>query len=388
MRRLGARGSDGILAAALAAAAEFQFWFARPPHLALTGTPWLVAALYAVSTGAVAWRRTRPVEALVAAGGSWLIAEQLVGNYPNGGPLAPFLAVVVAFYSHGAYAEGTKALRVGIAALGVLAVLDAARSGLQLRDGLQPGASLVLGVAWVVGAEVGRRRREVTRLRAQAAALEAEREQNARAAVAEERARIARELHDVVAHSVSVMVVQAQAGPRLLRDHDAASDAFGSIEQVGRGALVELRRLLGVLRTDNQQPATAPQPGLGSLTPLLEQVRASGVPVSVSVGGEPVRLPPGIELSAYRIVQEALTNTIKHAGPATAEVVIRYGTYVLEIEVRDDGNGPTAVGDDVGHGLIGMRERVAIYGGELESGARPGGGFHVRARLPINGVLE
>jgi signal transduction histidine kinase len=223
-------------------------------------------------------------------------------------------------------------------------------------------------------------------LRERAVQLEAEREQNARVAVAEERARIARELHDVVAHSVSVMVVQAQAGPRLLAQADAARDAFGSIEHVGRGALVELRRLLGVLRTDDQQLATAPQPGLESLPLLIDRVRASGLPVNFSVEGEPVTLPLGIGLSAYRIVQEALTNTIKHAGPATSDVVVRYDTYVLEIRVADDGTGPVPGASDAGHGLIGMAERVGIYGGELTTGPRDGRGFQVCARLPINGV--
>jgi signal transduction histidine kinase len=201
--------------------------------------------------------------------------------------------------------------------------------------------------------------------------------------VAEERGRIARELHDVVAHSVSVMVVQAQAGPRLLGEPEQARGAFRSIEASGREALVELRRLLGILRTGDEHLAIGPQPGLGSLQSLVEQMREAGLPVELRVEGEPLQLPPGVDLSAYRIVQEALTNTLKHAGQAEAEVVVRYGASELELEVVDNGSGGAASVNGPGHGLIGMRERVALYGGELVTGTRNSGGYAVRARLPL-----
>jgi signal transduction histidine kinase len=207
-----------------------------------------------------------------------------------------------------------------------------------------------------------------------------ERDVAARQAVADERARIARELHDVVAHSVSVMVVQAQAGPRLIADPEGARGAFRAIEQSGREALVELRRLLGVLRATGPA-ADAPQPGLGSLQSLVDQVREAGLRVDLRVEGDPVQLPAGVDLSAYRIVQEALTNTIKHAGAAEAEVLVRYGAGALDLEIVDNGSGPAANGHQ-GHGLIGIRERVALFGGEMQAGARDGHGYAVRARLP------
>ena len=179
------------------------------------------------------------------------------------------------------------------------------------------------------------------------------------------------------------MVVQAQAGPRLLGEPERARGAFRSIEASGREALVELRRLLGILRTADEQLAIGPQPGLGSLQSLVEQVREAGLPVELRFEGEPVHLPPGVDLSAYRIVQEALTNTLKHAGQARAEVVIRYGASELELEVVDDGSGAPASVNGSGHGLIGMRERVALYGGGLEAGTGSGGGYAVRAHLPL-----
>jgi signal transduction histidine kinase len=230
-----------------------------------------------------------------------------------------------------------------------------------------------------------RRRRELSLLRERTARLEHEQEERARAAVAEERTQIARELHDVVAHGVSVMVIQAQAGPHLLDDPDQARGAFQSIEASGREALVELRKLLGILRTGDEQLAIGPQPGLGSLGSLLEQVRDAGLPVDLAIEGDEVPLPAGIDLSAYRIVQEALTNTLKHAGSTAAKVSVRYGTAVLELEIIDEGTAASTSSNGSGHGLIGMRERVALYGGHLETGRRKDGGYVVHAQLPLTG---
>jgi signal transduction histidine kinase len=213
--------------------------------------------------------------------------------------------------------------------------------------------------------------------------LEREREEQARLAVVEERGRIARELHDVIAHGVSVIGVQAQAGPHLVGDPQRVVGVFRAIESSGRDALVELRRLLGILRSGDEQLAIGPQPGLSSLESLVEQVRASGLPVELRIEGEPVHLPAGIDLSGYRIVQEALTNVIKHATDAAAEVVIRHRTRALELDVIDDGHDRPASRNGAGHGLIGMRERAALYGGTLEAGTRDGGGYAVRARLPF-----
>jgi signal transduction histidine kinase len=216
------------------------------------------------------------------------------------------------------------------------------------------------------------------------AIAERERDLAAHEAVLEERARIARELHDVIAHTVTVMVVQAQAGPDLFGDEARVRGAFGAIESSGREALTELRRLLGVLRTDDQQLAVGPQPGLASLQSLIQELREAGRRVTLRVEGTPVEVTPGVDLSAYRIVQEALTNTLKHAGEAETEVTVRYGDTRLELEIVDNGAGGSAPAGGPGHGLIGMRERVALYGGVLEAGARNGHGYAVRVRLPID----
>jgi signal transduction histidine kinase len=226
--------------------------------------------------------------------------------------------------------------------------------------------------------------RQVVRDRDRRAELaERHRDLAAREAVAEERARVARELHDVVAHSVSVMVIQAQAGPRLLGDPEGLRGVFGSIESSGKEALAELRRLLGILRMPDGRPELDPQPGLGSLDALVDGVRAAGLPVEVRVEGTPRDLPVGVDLSAYRIIQEALTNSLKHAGPAEAEVILRYGPSSLQLEVVDNGSAGEASIAGAGPGLVGMRERVALYGGELRTGTRNGHGYAVRAILPL-----
>jgi signal transduction histidine kinase len=203
-----------------------------------------------------------------------------------------------------------------------------------------------------------------------------------RAAVADERARLARELHDVVAHSVSTMVVQAEAGGSLLdRDPKGAQDAFASITSSGRQALGELRRMLGLLRSADGEYALGPQPGLAQLRALVEEMRGTGLPVELTIEGEPRPLSAGVDLSAYRILQEALTNTLKHARPARARVTVRYHAEDVELEVLDDGRG-CVNGSHRGHGITGMQERVRLYGGTLETGGSADGGFSVRARLP------
>jgi signal transduction histidine kinase len=212
---------------------------------------------------------------------------------------------------------------------------------------------------------------------------ERERDLAAREAVVEERARIARELHDAIAHNVSMMVVQAGAERRVLDGTNGSTkEVLVTIERIGRGALTEMRRLVGMLRSDAGDPL-APQPGLDDLPTLVERVRAAGLPVELRVEGERRELPVGIELSAYRIVQEALTNALKHAGRAQASVHVRYGRDSLELEVVDDGAGAQAPVASGGHGLVGMRERVALYGGRLDAGRRPTGGFSVRVLLPV-----
>jgi len=199
----------------------------------------------------------------------------------------------------------------------------------------------------------------------------------------QERSRIARELHDAIAHNVSVMVVQAGAERRVLDETSGSTrEGLETIERIGRGALTEMRRLVGMLRSDVGDPL-APQPGLDDLPTLITQVREAGLPVELHLDGPPRALPVGLELSAYRIVQEALTNALKHAGEAHASVYVRYGVDSLELEIIDDGAGTQTPVASGGHGLVGMRERVSVYGGELEAGPRPEGGYRLHASLPV-----
>ena len=254
-----------------------------------------------------------------------------------------------------------------------------------LASSLGPGATfkqafffgLVEGIVMVlVRRVIGDRDR-----RAQIA--ERERDVAAREAVVEERARIARELHDVIAHHVSMIVLQAGAERRVLGDANASTrEVLETVEQSGRSALTETRRLLGMLRGDASEPLT-PQPGLGDVPILVGQLRDAGLPVELSIDGERRELPVGIELSAYRIVQEALTNALKHAGDARATVHVRYGSDSLELEIVDDGQGGSKRTSGGGHGLVGMRERVALYGGRFDASRRPSGGFAIRVVLPI-----
>lgn len=246
------------------------------------------------------------------------------------------------------------------------------------------GALVIYGGAWVGGRAFATRAEQTRILRGRVAEAEQARAVAAERAAAEERARIAGELHDVVAHSLSVMVVQSSGVRRLLReDQHRERDALLSVEQIGRQALTEMRRMLGVMRPGEARAASlTPQPSLQHLDHLIAQVVEAGLPVTLRVEGERTELPPGVDLSAYRIVQEGLTNALKHAPGSHAEVVIRFGADKLNLEVVDDGT-EVAVEDGLGQGLVGMRERVALYGGTLEAGPREGGGFVLRAELPV-----
>ncbi len=247
--------------------------------------------------------------------------------------------------------------------------------------------ALLFLLAFFIGRTVHNRRAYVSALEDRARTAERDQMVVAERAVAEERRRIARELHDVVAHHVSVMGVLATGTRRALsRDPVAADEALATIEETGRVALREMRRLLVVLRTD-AEPAgeLEPQPGLLGIEILLEQVREAGLPVQLTTMGEPGHLDPGVALAVYRITQEALTNALKHAGPASAEVRLSFGPRELAIEISDTGRGPRPGPRTVGHGLLGMRERITLYGGTLRAGPRPGGGFRVSARIPLEG---
>jgi signal transduction histidine kinase len=295
--------------------------------------------------------------------------------------LPPFFlgpAILVAVYSVAAYGDRRVAL-AGLAAaeLGLAAV--------QLTPGKFDAPvvwvqfALIIGAAWLLGYFVGDRHVYAARLEERTAELEQAREELARRAVAEERLRLARELHDVVAHSMSVIAVQSGVGAHVAESRpEEVGKALSAIEATSRATLEELRRLLGVLRQDSEpQASLAPVPGLADLEGLLGEVAKAGLAVRLQVEGTPSPLPAGVDLSAYRIVQEALTNVVKHAGPAQAQVTIGYRDRDVTVEVTDDGRGGT------GHGLVGMRERVAAFGGDLETGPRPGGGFRVAARLPL-----
>jgi signal transduction histidine kinase len=244
---------------------------------------------------------------------------------------------------------------------------------------------ILFGICWVAGFAVRDRVEQAEEAHERASQAERERDAATRVAVAEERARIARELHDIVAHAVSVMVLQVGAVRHKLPDALAEDrDALRGVERAGRAALTEMRRLLAVMRRDDDHAELMPQPGLDRLASLVEEIDRAGLPVELHVEGEPFALPRGIDLSAYRIVQEGLTNVLKHAHATYAEVVVSYAPDEVRIDVRDDGQGAVS-SDSPGHGLIGIRERVKLYGGEMTAGTKNGGGFTLSTRLPVGG---
>jgi signal transduction histidine kinase len=243
---------------------------------------------------------------------------------------------------------------------------------------------LLFSVGWLAGYALRERAEQAEEAEIRAAQAERERETAARIAVAEERARIARELHDIVAHAVSVMVLQVGAVRHKLPGEDSEDqDALRGVEQTGRSALAEMRRLLAAMRREGDEAELTPQPGLDRLPALAEEVGRAGLPVRLHVDGEPFPLPPAIDLSAYRIAQEGLTNALKHAGASAADVTIRYRLDEVQLEIRDNGVG-TATSDGLGHGLVGIRERVKIYGGEMTAGTATDGGFVLSTRLPVS----
>jgi signal transduction histidine kinase len=286
----------------------------------------------------------------------------------------------IALFTVAHLCDRRTSLRAGIAALVVVAVPTWHEAGWSNLLGFA-GRLVGFAVAWLIGDSLRSRREYINGLEERAERLEREQEAERARAVAEEQARIARELHDVIAHNVSVMVVQAAAANDVFETRpDHVREALHAIERSGRDALTELRRLLGRVRSE--QPDYAPQPGLGHLDALVGQVRAAGLEVAVSVEGAPQELSAGIDLSAYRIVQEALTNTLRHADASRARVALRYAPGELDVEVRDDGTG-NGNGGGAGRGLIGMRERVAAYGGSLDAGPAADGGFAVTATFPL-----
>jgi signal transduction histidine kinase len=339
----------------------------------------LDAILVPLTTLPLALRRYRPLAVLAitvsAEALSLILTSQ--AQFPVG--------VLVALYTVASRCERPVSIRAAEwVALPIIA-------GVIVNNGPHPGRVIpelaVFAIAWVLGDNIRTRRAYQAELEARAARLEREREERDERAVADERTRIARELHDVIAHNVSVMVVQASAGEEVFdTDPRRARESLAAVASTGRAALTELRRLLGVIRSEEERdggPAYAPQPGLEYLVELVRQVRETGLTVAVSVLGEPRRLPEGVGLCAYRIVQEALTNTLKHADASRAEVSVRYVADALELQVLDDGRASPLNGEGSGHGLIGMRERVALFGGDLSARPRGGRGYEVRARIPF-----
>ncbi|GII51789.1 two-component sensor histidine kinase [Planotetraspora thailandica] len=376
--------NDLILAVVLTAASFLFILLAGPEILggAVRSPDWLNLSLAALTTLPVALRRRWPFVVLVLTGLPEALAAALGYNAGLGAAGALVLLYTVAAYRGLALSLAAAAVcSVGY----VTGVLLASRP-MSWMDHVVTAVLIVL--CWVVGRSVRLRRAYLAELTQRADRLERAREADTRAARAEERSRIARELHDVVAHHVSVMTVQASAARRMLdTDPGVARDALTAIEEMGRTAMAEMRSIVGVLRTDG--PAERePQPGMHDLPTLVEQMREAGLSIQLWIEGETPVLPPGVDLAAYRLVQEALTNSLRHAGPAArAWVTVRQEPGELMVHVEDDGRGAAAElvknGAGSGHGLVGIRERVALYGGVLRIGPRDGGGFEVRARFPL-----
>jgi signal transduction histidine kinase len=371
--------ADCLLAAALSAATVVEIATRSLNHRGLT----LAAALLA--TALVAWRRRAPLAAIsIVAVTS--VAQQAAGGELIAANLAvPLLAYLILLYSLGAHADRRHSeigLGVALAGAGAAQLLESPSvSDLAFT-------TITTVAPWLAGRALRDRRLLAALMRDRALELERQRDALARLAVAEERAQIARELHDVIAHSVSLMVVQAGAAEEVLdRDYRRAREPLRSIQETGRQSIAELGRVLAMLRHgEARPPVLTPQPGVASLDSLLDQVREAGLVVHLRVEGKAQMLPPGVDLTAYRVVQEALTNTLKHAGPTKAEVVVRYANRSIELEITDQGrNGSPGTestdGSGTGHGLIGMRERVALYGGSFSAQA-DGRGYRIRVTLP------
>ena len=321
-------------------------------------------------------------------------------RFPFAAPAAVWLVAAVLSFIDGRLVVFT--VTASVAGMAAAVLLGNVRNEVQARLGLLivvGGSAIVVAdkpdhatgelvfipvlfaIGWLAGFALRERGAQAEAAEERAAQAERERDIASRLAVAEERARIARELHDVVAHAVSVMVLQVGAVRHGLSEAEDR-DALESVEHAGRTALTEMRRLLVAMRSDGESAELAPQPGLDDLHPLLEELGRAGLPVRLHVEGERYPLPRALDLSAYRIVQEGLTNALKHAQAAEAEVTVRYRAEELELEVRDDGQG-SADSDGLGHGLVGIRERVKIYGGQMTAGTPTEGGFVLSARLPL-----
>lgn len=343
----------------------------------------LGVVLALLQTVPLAWRRVAPVVVLTVCSTA-MFAFFLLGYFPS---FASF-GFVLALYTVAAHRSRRTSILAAIASAAVVfMILIVSEESIEIDTVFAEG--IVVGAVWFIGDGLRAKRTQVTTLEDRATRLEREREKAAQKAVAEERRVIARELHDMVAHNVSVIVAQSAAAQRVFDTRpEEGRTALRSIEDSGREALVEMRRLLGLLRTDDDRPDVRnPQQGLDAIGALLSQVREAGLPVQLSIEGTPRPLPAGLDLSAFRIVQEALTNVLKHAGPAAAAVVISYGDARLGLRITDNGWGAGVVNREpwrARYGHLGMRERVGLFEGELRVGPRSGGGYEVVASLPLH----
>lgn len=371
---------DLLLVGVLLLVAEFEIWVAPIFQTGLPGPQAVLGALAAAAISPLAVRRRMPLGALTCTAAGMLAIGVVGAREQSAFPL--LLALLIAIYSVAAHASAPRALLGGALVL----VVGAVYSGLTWADGDSPVDVLVpylfIVATWLAGREVWRLRVASVMAVERSRLIGQVRERDAQVAVADERTRIARELHDVVAHGISVMGVQAAAARATLSaDQDDAREALLAVERLGRESLDEMHVMLGVLRGDAQPATLEPLPDLARLPELVDAARRGGLAVELIADGHPPRLAPGLSLSAYRIVQESLTNARKH-GASAARVDLRHRPGFLDIVVQDDGPGPPP---DLhpGHGLLGMRERVALHGGELRFGADPGGGFLVQASLPV-----
>jgi len=372
-RQARSRVFDATLALGLGLLGLVEIW---APLASATGSGSQVSSSVGVvvSSAALSQRRRWPLGSLGVLLGMWVVlgvvAPPLVLFY---GTLVP---LVIASYSVARYASRNRAW-IGLAALAaVLVAIDLTVVELQSPGEIVFHWTVVTG-AWVVGAVAHNRESRAVEAEHRARAAE----EDAREAARRERERIARELHDVIAHSVTTMVVQAGAAEQALDDPGEVAAALGAIRYTGTEALRELRRMLDVLRLVDEDPSLVPQPGLSSLPTLLDQARSAGLTVRLDEVGLRRPLPAGLDLTAYRIIQESLTNIRRHSGARTADVSLTWGADALEIEVGDDGHG--ASDGAVGHGIAGMQERAALYGGQVRTASTAGAGFTVNALLPM-----